>query len=85
MDWNYLSQAENIARMLLRRLPKDGVPYWDFDDPDIPDAPRDASAAAIMASAFAELSGLTPDSSLARQCRKMAVRQVRTLASPGRI
>ena len=34
----YLSQAENIAKMLLQRLPKDGIPYWDFDAPDIPDA-----------------------------------------------
>lgn len=33
------------------------VPYWDFDDPEIPDVSRDASAAAIVASALAELSG----------------------------
>lgn len=79
---DYLSQAENIARMLLQRLPEDGVPYWDFDNPDIPDAPRDASAAAIMASAFTELSGLTSNKALAGKCRRMAIRQVRTLASP---
>ncbi len=78
----YLSQAENIARMLLKRLPKDGVPYWDFDDPDIPDTQRDASAGAIMASAFTDLSGLTADGKLAKECRSMALRQVRTLSSP---
>ena len=77
----FLPQAENIARMLLKRLPKDGVPYWDFDDPDIPDTYRDASAGAIMASAFAELSTLTADSKLSRKCHRMALRQVRTLAS----
>lgn len=78
---DYLHQAENIARMLLSRLPKDGIPYWDFDDPDIPLAKRDASAAAIMASAFAEMHGLTSDASLSRRGLGMALRQVRTLAS----
>lgn len=77
----FLTRAENIAEMLLKRLPKDGVPYWDFDDPGIPDTYRDASAGAIMASAFAELSGLTADSKLARRCHRMALHQVRTLAS----
>jgi hypothetical protein len=78
----YLSQAENIAKMLLKRLPKDGIPYWDFDAPDIPDALRDASAGAIMASAFIDLARQTADSRLAKQCRKMAEEQLRTLASP---
>jgi unsaturated chondroitin disaccharide hydrolase len=36
-------------------LPKDMVPYWDYNDPAIPNAPRDVSAAAIMASALYEL------------------------------
>jgi unsaturated chondroitin disaccharide hydrolase len=40
----------------LENLPEDNVFYWDFNDPDIPDAPRDASAAAITASALYELS-----------------------------
>ena len=30
---NYLLQAGHIADMLLRRLPADGIPYWDFDAP----------------------------------------------------
>ena len=47
----YLNQAENIAGMLLERLPDDGIPYWDFDSDRIPNDLRDASAAAIMASA----------------------------------
>jgi len=32
------------------------MPYWDFDAPNIPNEPRDASAAAITASALYELS-----------------------------
>lgn len=54
----YLDQANRIADFLLTHLnlPEDGVPYWDFDAPGIPDTFRDASAAAIMASALLELS-----------------------------
>jgi len=54
---DFLKQAENIASFLLEHpnLPADLVPYWDFDAPDIPDEPRDVSAAAIMASALYEL------------------------------
>jgi unsaturated chondroitin disaccharide hydrolase len=54
----YLNQAEKIAGFLLNNptLPKDLVPYWDYNDPAIPNVPKDASAAAIMASALYELS-----------------------------
>ena len=38
-----------------KNLPKDLIPYWDFDCTDIPNTPRDASAAAIIASALYEL------------------------------
>ena len=79
----YLAQAEKVAHFLVNhpRLPEDGVPYWDYDAPGIPDAPRDSSAAAIMASALIELSGFTaPD--LARQSLATAERQLRSLSSP---
>ncbi len=57
-DKKYLEQAENIADFYLNHpnLPADLVPYWDFDAPGIPNEPRDASAAAIAASALLELS-----------------------------
>lgn len=53
----YLKQARCIAQFLLDhpRMPADGVPYWDFDAPGIPEAPRDASAGALIASALLEL------------------------------
>jgi unsaturated chondroitin disaccharide hydrolase len=56
-DKKYLEQARKIAAFLLNHpnLPADKVPYWDFNAPDIPNALRDASAAAIMASALLEL------------------------------
>lgn len=81
-DEAYLALAENIARMLLDKLPEDGIPYWDFDSPDIPDAQRDASAGAIMASSFIELAGYTQDKALSKELMEMAETQIRTLASP---
>ncbi|WP_286477252.1 glycoside hydrolase family 88 protein [Empedobacter falsenii] len=57
----YLDFAQNIAGFILNHpnLPKDKIPYWDYNDPNIPNAPRDASAAALMASAFLELAQYT--------------------------
>lgn len=57
-DKKYLKQAKNIAEFILNHpnLPEDKIPYWDFNATNIPDAPRDASAAAITASALLELS-----------------------------
>jgi hypothetical protein len=57
-DPAYLQQAERIAAFMLEHsnMPKDLVPYWDFNAPNVPAEPRDASAAAITASALYELS-----------------------------
>jgi len=54
----YLVQAEHIAAFILHHphLPADKVPYWDFNAPGIPAEPRDASAAAVIASGLYELS-----------------------------
>jgi len=56
-DEKYLKQAIAIANFIIHnpKIPENGVPYWDYDDPKIPNAPRDASAAAITASALLEL------------------------------
>lgn len=80
-DTTYLAQACRVALYLLStpKLCVDGVPYWDLDDPSRP-ALRDASAAAVMASAFIELSGWVKPS-LGQDCLSMAVRQLRTLTS----
>ena len=54
----YLQQANKIASFILDHpnFPTDKIPYWDFNAPGIPNALRDASAAAIIASALIELS-----------------------------
>lgn len=57
-DLRFLEQAKRITSYILEHenYPADGIPYWDFDEPAIPNSPRDASAAAIIASALYELS-----------------------------
>ncbi|MDR0385018.1 MAG: glycoside hydrolase family 88 protein [Prevotellaceae bacterium] len=82
-DSKYLDQAKQIASFILNHpnLPKDGIPYWDFDAPEIPDAKRDASAGAIIASALIELSKYV-DETLAKTYLDVAETQIRTLSSP---
>lgn len=54
----YLNQAKKIADFIINspEIPSDKIPYWDFNAGNIPNEPRDASAAAITASALIELS-----------------------------
>lgn len=56
-DKKYLDLSENVAEYLFNSptMPEDLVPYWDFNAPGIPDEPRDASSAAIIASGLYEL------------------------------
>ena len=53
----YLNRAKSIASFILNHpnLPADGIPYWDFNAPDIPKTYRDASAGAVLASGLLEL------------------------------
>lgn len=54
----FLEQAKHIANYIFTQsnLPKDLIPYWDFNAPNIPNEPRDVSAATVIASALYELS-----------------------------
>ncbi|NHF58600.1 glucuronyl hydrolase [Flavobacteriaceae bacterium TP-CH-4] len=72
-DPAYLAQAEASAQFFIDHpnLPEDGVPYWDFNDPAIPEAPRDVSAAAIVASALLELSKYTENSAYQKYSEKV--------------
>jgi len=81
-DKKYLDQANHIADFILNNphLPKDKIPYWDFDAPNIPHALRDASAAAIISSALLELSKYNKAKS--ESYIKVATRIIRNLSSP---
>lgn len=76
----YLEQARGIASFILDNphLPSDGVPYWDYDAPGMPETERDVSAAAILASALFELRAYVPAGEAARY-ESTADRLLRTL------
>lgn len=77
----FLSQAEKIADYYIahQNLPEDKVPYWDFLAPGIPSEPRDASAAAIAASALLDLSEYAESGA---SYLDFAEQTLNTLASP---
>jgi rhamnogalacturonyl hydrolase YesR len=81
-DARYLEQARQIASFLIHHpnLPNDGIPYWDFNAPGIPDTYKDASAAAITCSALLELQEYV-DSSTAGDYLNMARKIIRSLSS----
>jgi hypothetical protein len=54
----FLNAAGQVARFYLTNVPPDYVPYWDYDAPNLPNAPRDSSSAAIALSALVQLSQL---------------------------
>ena len=69
--------ASKLEAWLLKNLPKDGIPYWDFSQTDY----KDASAGAILACGLLKMWQLrgcpTDDPAL-----RTAERILRTLASP---
>ena len=77
----FLVQAEKIAEYILSRpgISEGKIPYWDFDAPNIPNEPYDASAAAIIASALYELSGFSQNG---KQYSSVANKLMETLKSP---
>ncbi len=71
----YLDRAVSAADYFIEHLPADTIPFWDFDAPG---EERDASAAAIAASAFFPLSEATGDTVY----RQVAERLLLALSSP---
>ena len=84
-DPKYLKQAENIAGFILKHpnMPEDLIPYWDFNAPQIPQEPRDVSAAAVMASALLELSTYSKSGKLYRaSAEKMLAHLTKSYRAP---
>ena len=79
-DPNYIYQAIKVCDMIFNTpsMPDDLVPYWDYNAPNIPSEPRDASAAACTASALYELSTYMPG----RGYKELADKVVASLSSP---
>lgn len=75
----YLEHAEKVARYLLPLLAWEPVPNWDFMAPE---KQVDASAAAVLASAFIELSSLSKDKELSKACKRQAEDILSVFSSP---
>lgn len=80
-DEAYLERAVKCAEFLLPLLEGRPVPPWDFNAPEESIGQDDASAGAIMASAFLELATLTKDAALAQRCREQAVTTLKALCN----
>lgn len=89
-DEKYLNLAKRIAAfwMSLSNMPSDGIPYWDMREPTIENCtsedvvasvPRDASAAALIASALYELSTFVPEKRA--EYRKLADKMLDSLSA----
>ena len=77
----YLARAKSVADFCMAHpnLPSDKVPYWDFGAAAGDTTPRDASAAAVMASALVELSQQAEDG---KKYLDFARGQLLSLSSP---
>jgi unsaturated chondroitin disaccharide hydrolase len=65
-DLRFLDTARKLADYYLAHLPSDMIPYWDFQAPNIPNEPRDTSAAAIGLPASWNSPGWNPTPAVAR-------------------
>ncbi len=55
----FLDTAQRVSDYYITNVPSDYVPYWDYQAPNIPNEPRDSSAAAIAMSGMLQLCQVT--------------------------
>jgi len=82
-EQRFLDFAQKVTDLYLKRLQEtsdDWVPLWDMDDPRGKDAPKDASAACVMASALLELQQYV-NAEKGRYYREIAKNILRDLSS----
>lgn len=77
----FLEQAEKIASFILSQpgIKLGEIPYWDFNAPNIPNEPFDASAGAIIAAALFELTAFSDNGN---EYINVANNLLATLSSP---
>jgi rhamnogalacturonyl hydrolase YesR len=75
----FLSMAKNIAHFIINQdgISQGQIPYWDFNAPNIPNEPYDASSAAVISSALFELYNYSNNSEHLYVAQKL----LRTLSS----
>jgi rhamnogalacturonyl hydrolase YesR len=77
----FLEQAKHIAHYIMntKQIPGDNIPFWDYDAKSTQEIPRDASAAAIVASALLDLQDF--DAKNRTEYLRYAEKTIRTLSS----
>lgn len=81
-DRKFLDFAQKLTDKYLELLPEDMVPAWDFDVQDDPKEEKDASAAAIVASALLDLSNMVDSKEDQERYYNAAIKMLNSLASP---
>ncbi|MBJ7882994.1 glycoside hydrolase family 88 protein [Gelidibacter salicanalis] len=81
-DKKFLDFAQKITDKYLQLLPEDMVPAWDFDVQQDPKEEKDASAAAIVASALLDLSTMVESKEDQERYYNAAIKMLNSLASP---
>ena len=76
----FLRTTEKLADYYIAKCPPDYVPYWDFNDPEIPNTVKDSSAAAITSSGMLYLSNAEPDETIAEKYRGVAYKILEALS-----
>lgn len=82
-DKRFLDFAQKVSNIYLKRLKEtsnDWVPLWDMNDPRGPQAPKDASAACVVASALLELCQYV-EPTVATRYRQAAIAMLTDLSS----
>ena len=82
-EQRFLDHAQKVTDIYLKRLKEtsdDWVPIWDMDDPRGQQAPKDASAACVVASALLELQQYV-DAEKGKTYREAAENMLRDLSS----
>jgi unsaturated chondroitin disaccharide hydrolase len=77
----FLETAERCASFYLEHTPDDGVPFWDYGAPNIPDEPFDSSAAAIAVGAFWKLKSIEGTGERATTYKQAALTILSTLTN----
>lgn len=65
-EQRYLEAARAMTDWWISRTREDAVPFYDFDDPDVPEVPRDSCAAAIAADVMLRLRRAVSNADLVR-------------------
>ena len=80
-DKKFLDFAQKITDKYLSLLPEDMVPCWDFDVQSDPKEEKDASAAAVVASALLDLSTFVEKKEDQERYYNAAIKMLKSLGS----